>query len=171
MTKSTAKCIGRHILAVFCSTGVLGIGPILAYAAVVIWSGDMGGPLNLILVPILSAMLGFTISIVAFLPLGLLTERFNFHYWLRLMGRSTVILAAIVILGWAFVFVTEGLHGWSVSIAVAFSFCLFLIAGFFVYLCCLALCKKVFPGHNSNSIPCPDPASASGAGYAPDNAT
>ena len=145
MTRTTAKHIGRHVVALFSSTCVLGIIPILAYAVLVIWSGDLGGPLNLVIVPLLSGALGGAISVIAFFPLSLLAERFDFQRWLRFVGLSTVALTATAITGWIFTGVTKGTEGWAGSVSFLASLGLFLIGGFLVYLCSLAFFRRIFP--------------------------
>lgn len=145
MTSTTAKRIGRHVAALFFSTCVLGAIPVMAYAAQVIGSGDPGGPLNLILVPLLSVVLAGAVSVFVFLPLSLFAEQFGFQRWMRFTGISTVALTITCVIGWICAGATNGGKGWAGFISMLASMGLFLVGGFLVYLCCIAVCRKILP--------------------------
>lgn len=146
MQSSTIKRrVVRHILALVSSTVFLAVVPVILYGALIVWSGDLGGPLNLVIIPVASALIGFAISLVAFLPLSLLSERFDFRRWLRVSGFSTCALAAVVAPGWIYIGITKTESRWVGLVSAGGSFCLYLVGGFFVYLCCLAVCRRVFP--------------------------
>jgi hypothetical protein len=42
--------------------------PTALYGGLIVWSGDLGGPLNLVLIPAISAVIGFVISLLIFFP-------------------------------------------------------------------------------------------------------
>jgi hypothetical protein len=54
--------------------------PVILYVIAMFVSDDMGGPLNLVIIPLGSAIIGFTISILILLPLGILRVRFSLSY-------------------------------------------------------------------------------------------
>ena len=57
-----------------CSIGLMTLIPMASYVGLIAWSGDLGGPLNLIFIPAMSVALGFVVSLLIFLPLSLLAE-------------------------------------------------------------------------------------------------
>jgi len=144
-SSTTKRRVVRHILALVSSTAFLAVVPVILYGALIVWSGDLGGPLNLVIIPVASAAIGFVISLVAFLPLSLLSERFDFGRWLRVAGFSAGALAAVVAPGWIYIGITRTESRWLGLVSAGGSFCLCLVVGFFVYLCCLAVCRRVFP--------------------------
>jgi len=73
------------------------------YVALIVWSRDLGGPLNLILIPLMSAAIGLAISLVAFVPLSLVAEKSNSQRWRLIVGGLLVGLAVAAISGWYFV--------------------------------------------------------------------
>jgi hypothetical protein len=144
-TSAAKRRVVRHILALVSSTVFLVVVPVALYGLLIVWSGDLGGPLNLIIIPMASAIIGFAISLVVFLPLSLLSERFDFRRWLRVVGFSTGALVAVVAPGWIYIGITKVESRWLGLVSAGGSLCLYLVGGFFVYLCCLAICRRVFP--------------------------
>src|SRR5882724_9165469 len=93
----------RHLLALACSTGFLTMVPIALYGGLIVWSGDLGGPLNLVIIPVVSAVIGFGFSLVIFLPVSLLAESSRLQKWIYAVGVLMIALAAVVVLLWIFV--------------------------------------------------------------------
>jgi hypothetical protein len=92
---------GASVLSVLVATGmptafyyVLVVGSVLA-------SGDLGGPLNFLLVPLASGLLGLAVTVLAYLPCGLLLSRWarrhNKPVWLPFAAFGA--LLAITSLG------------------------------------------------------------------------
>ncbi len=127
------------------STAFLAVVPVALYGALIVWSDDLGGPLNLVIIPVASAIIGFAISLVAFLPLSLLSERLDFRRWLRVVGFSAGTLLAVVAPGWIYIGITKTESRLLGLVSAGGSLCLYLVGGFLVYLCCLAVCRRVFP--------------------------
>jgi hypothetical protein len=132
----------QHVLALLCSTGFLVVVPVALYAGLIVWSGDLGGPLNLVIVPVASASIGVAISLAVFLPLSLLAERLGLRRWLQVVGGLSGVLAVVVALAWIFV---AAIRPENRVFLVAVSVCLYFAAGFFVHLCCLVVCHRVWP--------------------------
>jgi len=59
---------GSHVFAIVCGTAFFTIVPSALYGGLILWSGDLGGPLNLILIPVVSAVAGFALSLAIFMP-------------------------------------------------------------------------------------------------------
>ena len=144
-SSTTKRRVVRHVLAVMSSTAFLAVVPVILYGALIVWSGDMGGPLNLVIIPVGSALIGFAISLVAFLPFSLLAERFGFRRWLQVAGVSAGSLTALVVPAWIYIGITKTESRWPGLFSAGGSVCLYLVGGFFVYLCCLGVCRRVFP--------------------------
>ena len=115
--------------------------PTALYGGLIVWSGDLGGPLNLVLIPAISAAIGFVISLLIFFPLSLLAENSDFRRWWRTVGFVLSGLTAIVILAWV-VFGTAKLQNRAylfVGMVVAY-----VVGGFFVYLSGLAMGSRLW---------------------------
>jgi hypothetical protein len=117
------------------------------YGALIVWSGDLGGPLNLVIIPITSAIVGLGVSLVVFMPISLLAEYSSLQRWRQTVGGLLVALTAIGVLAWIFVGTIKPQN--RVFLAVG-SVCLYFVGGFFVYLCCLAVCRRIWPPSRSN---------------------
>jgi hypothetical protein len=113
------------------------------YGGLIVWTGDLGGPLNLVIIPVMSAIIGLGISLVAFLPLSLLAERFGFRRWLQTVGGLSAALAGVVVLAWIFIVSMKLQNHWLRTFLVVGGLCIYLTGGLFVYMCCLAICKKM----------------------------
>ena len=136
----------RHLLALACSTGFLTIVPIALYGGLIVWSGDLGGPLNFIIVPVASAVIGVGISLIIFLPVSLLAESSGLQKWIYVVGALSVALASVVGLAWVFVRgSTQQYRVFLLSSSVG----LYFVVGLFVNLCCLALCGRIWPAGSS----------------------
>jgi hypothetical protein len=142
----------RHFLALLCSAGFLTIVPIALYGGLIVWSGDLGGPLNLVIIPVVSATIGFLISLVVFVPLSLLAESSTLQRWQYMVGASLVALAGVVVLAWIRV---GSIKPQNRVLLVVGSVCLYFVGGFFVYLCCLAVCRRIWPPRPSPESPTP----------------
>lgn len=80
---ATAVFTGRHLLAAACSTVFVAAVPVIAYGVLVIvgiaFYGDMGGPLNFVIVPMLSVFLGLATTLLVYAPLCLGCEFWRRH--------------------------------------------------------------------------------------------
>ena len=128
-----------------CSTGFLTVVPAALYAALIAWSGDFGGPLNLVIIPAASAIIGLGVSLVAFLPVSLLVEQLSFRRSLWTSGGISAVLTAVVVLAWIEVIAVKASSHRLVLFSLGASLCLYLVGGLFVYLCSLAIGRRVFP--------------------------
>ena len=139
----------RHVFAVLACITFFALVPLALYGMWVIpravSAADLGGPLNFIIIPLAGALLGLAISVVVFLPLSLLAEYYSFRRWLRIVALLTFSLTAIVVVA-SVCFSREGGQPtpW-LPVLVCVSLALYLVGGFFVYLCCVAVCRKMFP--------------------------
>jgi len=115
--------------------------PTALYGGLIVWSGDLGGPLNLVLIPAISAAIGFVISLLIFFPLSLLAENSDFQRWWRTVGFVLSGLTAIVILAWV-VFGTTKLQNRAYLFLGAMA--AYVASGFFVYLCGLASGTRIW---------------------------
>jgi hypothetical protein len=131
---------GSHIFAIVCGTAFFTIVPSALYGGLIVWSGDLGGPLNLFLIPVMSAAAGFALSLVIFMPVSLLAEETSLKTWLRIVGVSLVALTVPVALAWASAGAIKPQH--RVYLVVG-SVSVYVVAGFFVYLCSLALSPRI----------------------------
>ena len=135
----------RHFLALICSTGFLTIVPIALYGGLIVWSGDLGGPLNLIIIPVVSAAIALVIGLVVFVPVSLLAESSNFRRWLSIVSASLVALTGVVV-AWFFV---GSIKQQNRVFLVGGSLCVYFVGGLLVYLCCLAVCRRIWPPNPS----------------------
>jgi hypothetical protein len=131
----------RHALATFCSIGLMTFIPTASYVGLIVWSADLGGPLNLVFIPAMSAVIGFVISLLIFLPLSLLAEKSNFQRLWRIAGFILSAPVAIVVLGWA-VFGARELQNRAYLFLGAMA--VYVASGFFVYLCGLAIGTRIW---------------------------
>ena len=138
---------GPHFIVVFCSTGFLTIVPMAIYGGLIVWSGDLGGPLNLVIIPATSAMIGLGVSLVVFVPVSLLAESSGFRRWRQVVGGLLAVLTGVVVLARTFVG-TMSPH--NRVLLAAGSLCLYFAGGFFVHLCRLAVCRRIWPPSPSN---------------------
>lgn len=85
-----------HVAAFFASAGFVTAVPVIGYGLVVVWgiatAGDMGGPLNFVIIPVAAATIGF-IAAAAYLPLGVLALRYPAVGWLLPMVVATLLFA------------------------------------------------------------------------------
>jgi hypothetical protein len=115
--------------------------PTVLYGGLIVWSGDLGGPLNLVVIPAVSALIGFVISLVIFFPLSLLVENSDLKRWCRIVGFVLSVLAAIVILAWVALGTTRVQNRAYLFVGIV---AMYLGSAFFVYLCCLAVGTRVW---------------------------
>ena len=144
---TSTRWYGRHFLAVVCSTGFLTIVPMTLHGGLIVWSGDLGGPLNLVIIPLMSAIIGFGISLVVFMPASSLAESSSFHRWRHIVGGLLAALTAVVVLAWIFIGTVKPQNYVFLVGSVSFYF----VGGFFVYLSCLAVCRRIWPPSPSES--------------------
>jgi hypothetical protein len=69
MENARLRWLSRHVFAMVCSAGLMTLIPTALYGGLIVWSGDLGGPLNLVLIPAVSAVSWFVISLLIFCPL------------------------------------------------------------------------------------------------------
>jgi 4-amino-4-deoxy-L-arabinose transferase-like glycosyltransferase len=124
-----------------CSIGLMTLIPTASYVGLIVWSGDLGGPLNLVFIPAMSAVIGFVISLLIFLPLSLLVENSDFQRWWRTVGFVSFALIAIVVLARA-VFGARELQNRAYLFLGAMA--AYVASGFFVYLCGLAIGTRIW---------------------------
>jgi hypothetical protein len=115
--------------------------PTVLYGGLIVWSGDLGGPLNLVVIPAVSALIGFVISLGIFFPLSLLVENSDLKRWCRIVGFVLSVLAAIVILAWVALGTTRVQNRAYLFVGIV---AMYLGSAFFVYLCCLAVGTRVW---------------------------
>ena len=133
--------LSRHIFAMCCSAGLMTFIPAALYGALIVWSGDLGGPLNLVLIPAVSAAIGFVISLLIFLPLSLLAENSDFQRWRRTVGLVLFILVAIVTLAWVAFGTTQLRNRAYLFVGMVAAY---VVSGFFVYLCGLGIGTRLW---------------------------
>ena len=101
--------------------------------------------MNFVIIPLAGGLFGLAASVIVFLPFSLLAERFSFRRWWQVVASLTGALIPGVILGAVFVGPADApVTGWFVLLVGA-SIGLFIVGGFFVYLSCLAVCRRMFP--------------------------
>lgn len=146
---STIRNVSRHVIAVLACVAFFGLLPLVLYGSWVIpravSAADLGGPLNFVIIPLAGALLGLGISVVVFLPLNLLAERFNFRVWWRTVALLTFALTAIFVVAAVCLSRSGGQATRWLPVLVCTGLALYIVGGFFVYLCCVAICRKMFP--------------------------
>ena len=143
MTTSPRKhSWGRHIFALLGSMAFLAVIPIAAYAGLIIWSGDLGGPLNLIIIPIGSVLLGGIVSLVIFMPCGFVSERFGVRRVLRVVGWASLILLLVAAGAWGVRLASDSVSRWVGIISGASAVLAVPLLGFLIYLFCLGFRRE-----------------------------
>jgi hypothetical protein len=149
LTPTNKHRIISHIIAVLFTASLCAALALTLYCAWVIpgavSAADLGGPLNFVIIPIMGGLVGVTISVFTFLPLGLLAEKFNYRRWFQVVASLGGVIALVVIGGW---FSGEELKTesrWSGSLFIVGSMCLFYIGAFLAYLSCLGVCRRLLP--------------------------
>ena len=127
------------------SAGFLTILPLLFYGALMISSDDPGGPLNFIIIPIGSAILGFVISLLVFFPLGLFADHVGLRRWQQVTGIISGLLLVAVIVMWIRYGVKNPESHQVILLFAASHLCFYIIGGFFVYLCSLRFFGRPAP--------------------------
>jgi hypothetical protein len=115
--------------------------PTASYVGLIVWFADLGGRLNLVFIPAISAVIGLVISLLIFLPLRLLAEKSNFQRLWRIAGFIFSALVAVVVLGWAD-FGARELQNRAYLFLGAMA--VYVASGFFVYLCGLAIDTRIW---------------------------
>jgi hypothetical protein len=140
---STIQKVSQHVLAVLASVAFFALVPLVVYGSLVIpravSAADLGGPLNFVIIPLGGALLGLAISVVAFLPLSLLAERFGFRRWWHTLAFIAFLLAAIVVVAAVFLSYAGGQETNWLPALVCSSLALYLVGGFLIYLCCVGV--------------------------------
>jgi hypothetical protein len=137
------------LFAVLACVAFFGLVPLALYGSWVIpravSAADLGGPLNFVIIPLAGALLGLAISAVVFLPLSLLAERFSFRRWWCTVVLLTFSLVAIVVVASVCFSRAGGQPTRWLPVLVCTGLAFYLVGGFLVYLCCIAVCRRVFP--------------------------
>ena len=150
MQNSTAKPrINRHVFASISSTGFLTIVPVILYSALIISSGDIGGPLNLIIIPMASVIIGIVVSLAVFLPVSFLADCIGLRRWQQVTGILTALLLVGVIALWIHFGITKPQSHRVVLLFIISHFCFYFLGGFFVYLSLLRFLGD--SSHNSKA--------------------
>lgn len=114
-----------------CSAGLMALIPTALYVVLIIWSNDLGGPFNLVLIPAISAAVGLVISLLIYLPLGWLAENSDLRRWWRTMGLALSVIMAVVILAWIGVGASSLRNRAYLFVGVVATY---VVSGFFAYL-------------------------------------
>jgi hypothetical protein len=150
---STIQKVFQHVLAVLASVAFFALVPLVVYGSLVIpravSAADLGGPLNFVIIPLGGALLGLAISVVAFLPLSLLAERFGFCRWWRTVAFIAFLLATIVVVAAVFLSHAGGQKTNWLPALVCSSLALYLVGGFLIYLCCVGVFHRISQNHFS----------------------
>lgn len=126
---------GRHLVAAAASAVFVSAGPIVLYAILVVvgavFYGDIGGPLNFIIVPVFSVLLGVGTTCLVYAPLC-----FGFEYW-RKRSRLPVWLPPLLFFAASLLFFSM-LFLWApppplIHTGVAAAFAAFFTLGFCIY--------------------------------------
>ena len=134
--QTRAKTNRRGLAAIY-STGFLTAVPVVFYGAAIIATGDLGGPLNFILIPMLSIIFGFAVSFAAFFPLSLLAVRFGLRRWQQVTGILSGLSLVAVIAMWVHFGIVKPERDRVVWLFVGSHLCFYFVGGFLVYLCLL----------------------------------
>ena len=150
MQRSTiVRHAAGHLLAVVFSSGFFAVLTLVLYFAWVfppaVSGYDLGGPLLWVIFPAMGGGVGAVASIIAFLPLSLLAERLGFHRWLQAVGSLAALLVVLAVLAWVRRGASTAEPPWTDLPILISSMFLYAVGGFFVYLCCLALRRRLFP--------------------------
>ena len=141
--------VSRHVFAVLTSIAFFALVPLVLYGSWVIpqavSAADLGGPLNFVIIPLSGALLGLAIAVVIFLPLSLLAERYSFRRWWRILAFFIFTLTAVVAIAAVCFSRAGGQPTPWLPVLVCTALSLYLVGGFFVYLCCVAVCRRMFP--------------------------
>src|SRR5258705_11374074 len=98
MEPTRLRWLGRHAFATICSAGLMTLIPTALYAGLIVGSVDLGGPLNVVVIPAISAVIGFVISLLIFLALSMVAENSNLQRWCCILGLVSSSLTVVVIL-------------------------------------------------------------------------
>jgi hypothetical protein len=137
------------VFAVLACVAFFALVPLMLYGSWVIpravSTADLGGPLNFVLIPLAGSVLGLAVSIVIFLPLSLLAERYGIRHWCWLCAACTVALIPVVVVAALSVNRAGGQATRWLPVLVCTALALYLVAGFLIYLGCVAMGRKVLP--------------------------
>ena len=143
----TPRGVIRHFAAIGCTTVFLAVLPFVIYCVWVFGfapSGDVGGALNFFIVPLVGGIGGVASSLIVFLPLSLPAQRTGLRRWVKWTGIFTAGLVLIIAGMWLYDFAyKKDLR--TIPIVLVASMLLYWVGGFFVYLCFIAVGRKVLP--------------------------
>ena len=110
--KTWAGSFARHAVASAGTVLILTLLPIISYCAMIIIANDLGGPLNLILIPVCCSVGSILLSGTVFFPISALGEyilvhRLNLKWWLHIPIMAIVFFA----LGFGLLEITPLLSG------------------------------------------------------------
>ena len=133
----------RHVLAAAASVALLTAIPIVLYIGAAIISNDPGGPLNVVLVPLLSVAVAVGTTVVIYVPFAVLFQwlarKHRVPFWLPLLIFAS--LSFLFFILWGFLAMERpppiGHLGFAALFAAFFTF------GFVVYWLALVLGQRV----------------------------
>lgn len=88
-----------YALAAVASVAVAVIVPSVAYVIGILVTGNLGGPLNLILVPLLCGGLGLAVTALVYVPTAVVVERLVARFRFHRGWPAVVAIACAVVLG------------------------------------------------------------------------
>jgi hypothetical protein len=91
-----------HLFAALTSVAIATLVPIAAYMLGILFTGQLGGPLNLILIPLITGALGLAVTLLAYVPISALLDFLASRRRLRRWTPAAVALALAGGLGIAF---------------------------------------------------------------------
>ena len=65
----------HHVIAIGCNVGILPLLPIVLYFGLIFISGDIGGPLNLVLIPFVNFFVSVIVTVFIVYPLAIYLEK------------------------------------------------------------------------------------------------
>lgn len=143
---SAVSAVGRHLISAILSIAFLTFVPILAYFILLvvgaIFYNDVGGPLNIIFVPLCSVVMGVSVTILIYAPVALF-----FEFWKRKRRVPVVVppflFCAVLFLFFSLVLTLADGITLIEHVAVALGFGLFFGGGFCIYWFAAALIDGV----------------------------
>ena len=135
-----------HIAAGLCVSGFFAALTLILYFALVLPSAvsahDLGGPLLLIIVPVIGGSAGVCVSTFAFFPISLLALKRGFRVWLLVSGSLAAPLTPTVLAALVYRTASGTEQPGADLLILVGSICFFGIAGLFVYLGCFAVIRR-----------------------------
>lgn len=136
----------RYGGAICASTAILAGIPTTLYVGLIIWTNDMGGVLNLIIIPFVSGLIGFLLNLLVFLPFTLVGERYS-------ISKLKLVLCFIGAFLLLFMIPFIGFYGFHGQVKspvsnlclIGTGLFLYMLVGLLAQLFAVSLFRKVFP--------------------------